>query len=705
MDVHSLTPTQQEIIHFPISGKYFLEGPAGSGKTTTSIARLKHILTQLAGHQVLIFVPQRSLGKPYFDFFSQQRDYSGSLPSIVTFGGFAKRMIELFWPVIADETEFANPRARPFFLSLETAQYCMNRVAEPYLEKGFFQSVVIEKSRLFGQILDNLNKAAVVQFPLTEISQRLKGINQLDASMEIAYDQVQICAQAFRAFCYRYNVIDYSLCIDLFFSKLFNNKTFDTYFRSNHKMIIAENIEEDIPVFHDFIRTYLTASESAWLIFDHNGGFRSFLGADPQSAYTLKKFCDHSVIFNQELTGTDNIQKLNQVLSKCIKVEKIQKKEADFGQSLVFNDFQFYPEMVKGVCSQVQVLVRDLKVMPKEIVILSPYLSDALNFSLNTILEEFKIPAESFRPSRKYLDDAVIRSLLSLAKLAHPHWELPVSRFELREVLLCCFKNMDIIRADLIAKTLFHPGKQQEGLRAFDTITNRDTQQKMTFLHGEKVEKLRSWLIEYQSGNPQPLDVFISRIYGELLSQSDFLLFEQYESANSISKLILSIQNFRYFSTSFLESDEISFGIEYIRSIQAGLLPSAFFSSEEEKSDAVLIAPAHSFLMQNRMVAYQYWLDIGNLGWWERLNQPLTNPYLLNRNWDSTQKWTVAHEYSANQASMLKIVQGLLNRCTKQVSVCSVGTNEQGTEQRGPLLRAFQSLQKQVLHFQGEGHV
>jgi len=98
--------------------------------------------------------------------------------------------------------------------------------------------------------------------------------------------------------------------------------------------------------------------------------------------------------------------------------------------------------------------------------------------------------------------------------------------------------------------------------------------------------------------------------------------------------------------------------------------------------------------MENRSVEVQFWLDIGSLGWWERLNQPLTNPYLLRRSWNKEDLWTTALEYATNQDNMLRVVEGLLNRCHRQVFIYSVQVNERGSEQRGPLLRAFQTLRK-----------
>jgi hypothetical protein len=45
-----------------------------------------------------------------------------------------------------------------------------------------------------------------------------------------------------------------------------------------------------------------------------------------------------------------------------------------------------------------------------------------------------------------------------------------------------------------------------------------------------------------------------------------------------------------------------------------------------QNKDAVLVAPAHTFLMMNRPVTAQFWLDVGSSGWHQRLAQPLTHP-------------------------------------------------------------------------------
>jgi hypothetical protein len=399
---------------------------------------------------------------------------------------------------------------------------------------------------------------------------------------------------------------------------------------------------------------------------------------------------------DQSISNNEGLQRFQVEFSKCIQHKKSQTVDLDFSKTVEVRDYHFYPEMIQDICREIKHLVEEENTNPDDIVIVSPYLSDALNFSLDRTMAGMGIPVRSSRPSRKYLAEPVIRAILTFARLAHPQWELPVTSLDLRAALMMVIPGLDLVRADLVTRTLFSDRRAHEGLHSFDTLTNRVMQERITFMVGERLEALRGWIARYQSEPPQPLDVFLSSIFGELLSQSGFGLHADYPSAESIAKVILSVRHFRQFAWDFLGIDEISSGLEYLRAMEGGLLPSAIFTSQKERLPAIQVSPAHTFLMENRMVRVQYWLDIGALGWWVRLNQPLTNPYLLNRNVDQSQQWTDAHEFNANQDAMQRVVEGLINRCTGRIVVSTVRINEYGSESRGPLQQAFQTLQKRI---------
>jgi hypothetical protein len=126
--------------------------------------------------------------------------------------------------------------------------------------------------------------------------------------------------------------------------------------------------------------------------------------------------------------------------------------------------------------------------------------------------------------------------------------------------------------------------------------------------------------------------------------------------------------------------------------VQDGVIAAQYIRSWqiEAAQDAVLLAPAYTFLMSNRPVEVQIWLSAGSQGWFERLFQPLTHPYVLSRLWQAGETWDADDEYAAAQDTMNRLVQGLLRRCRGKIFLGLSELNEQGYEQRGPLLVALQ---------------
>jgi hypothetical protein len=98
--------------------------------------------------------------------------------------------------------------------------------------------------------------------------------------------------------------------------------------------------------------------------------------------------------------------------------------------------------------------------------------------------------------------------------------------------------------------------------------------------------------------------------------------------------------------------------------------------------------------MRGRPATIQFWLDVGSMGWWERLDQPLTHPYVLSRQWQegSDAVWLDSHDFARQQEMIHRIVTGLLRRCRRHVYLGISDFGEQGFEQRGPMLRVFQQV-------------
>jgi hypothetical protein len=327
---------------------------------------------------------------------------------------------------------------------------------------------------------------------------------------------------------------------------------------------------------------------------------------------------------------------------------------------------------------------------PSEIVVLAPYLSDALRFSLSNRLEELEIPWRSHRPSRSLRDEPASHCLLTLAELAHPGWGIRPTKFDLAYAFLYALEGLDLVRAQLLAEIVYR--QKDFTLSSFEQIRS-EMQERITFVFGQQYELLRSWLMEYRSAEVEPLDHFLRRLFGEVLSQKGFGFHRNFDAARTASSLIESVQKFRQAMEASGDAG-IDIGGEYLAMLQDGVIAAQYLEAwQTELAESVLISPAHTFLMMNRPATVQFWLDVGSNGWWERLFQPLTQPYVLSRSWVRDRLWTDADDLQANQQTLWRLVTGLLRRCAGSIYLGLTDLGEAGYEQRGPLLKAIWKMQ------------
>ena len=565
-------------------------------------------------------------------------------------------------------------------------------------------SVTLDRNRLYSQIIDNLNKAAVVGFPYTEIGERLKAAWTGEPGQLRVYEDVQAGANRFREYCLAHNLLDFSLQLEVFVQHLWPMQLCRDYLRRTYHHLIFDNLEEDTPVAHDLLRDWLPDFASALLIYDQQAGFRSFLGADPQSAYALKDLCEQQLVLEPSFVTSPHVQALGSSLTfslnPSIPPEPPENGlDANHGEpraALEFEHHRYYPEMLDWVAQQITHLVYDEKVPAGQIVVLAPFLSDALRFSLANRLQANQIPVRSHRPSRSLREEPATQCLLTLSAITHPQWGLIPTKFDMAYALVQAIAEMDLVRAQLLTEIVYRVRDGAPELSSFEGIPPR-TQSRITYKLGERYENFRFWLAE-RSQDPQvEFDHFLSRLFGELLSQPGYGFHNDYNAGEVAANLIESVQKFRWVAGSALAEEGQPLGKEYLEMVEDGVIAAQYIRSWQlQADDAVLLAPAYTFLMSNRPVEYQFWLDVGSRGWFERLYQPLTHPYVLSRNWPKNKFWTDYEEVATNQETLYRLALGLLRRCRWKIFLGLSELNEQGFEERGPLLKAFQRVLRET---------
>jgi hypothetical protein len=745
-----LSEQQRAVAGLPPDRTVFLEGIAGTGKTTAAVGRLEHLLRSgVPGGDILVVLPQRTLAAPYNALLRKPTTPAGGEVTIVTVGGLGQRMIELYWPLIAGDAGFARPQDPPVFLTLETAQYFMARIVRPMLEAGRFDAIRVDRNRLYSQILDNLNKAAVVGFDAAEIGARLKAGWLGESAQLQVYDEAQEAADRFRAYCLQHNLLDFSLQYELFAKVLWPLRPCREYLLSRYRHLIVDNTEEDTPVSHDVLAEWLPDARSALVVHDTGGGYRRFLGADPQSGYRLKALCREQVAFEHSFVTSPQVQVLARSLRRSLRPKPVAAdatpvmgrsrspllaEELDFDAppakgngsqvseavglpapnllaSLEFEARRYHYQMLDWVADRIAVLVKDEGVRPGEIAVVAPFVSGGLRFALENRLAEHGVAVRSHRPSRALREEPATLSLLTWAALCHPHWRIRPPASDVSQALMLTIADMDLVRGQLLTDIAY---RVRDGVAALSSFAEIEPamQERITFLLGGRFEGLRSWINAHTVTGEEPrannarggrarrrneLDHFLSRLFGELLSQPGYGFHESFDAGEMTAKVIESARKFRQVMAvatgSIDEPGAKPLGKEYIELVQDGVVAAQYVKSwQRQPEDAVLIAPAYTFLMSNSAVEHQFWLDVGATGWWERLNQPITHPYILSRRWEHGRQWTDLDEYLARQEAMAELVVGLAHRCRKRIHLGLSELSEGGSDQRGALLRTIQSV-------------
>ncbi len=713
-----LAPYQIELIERPVHSKLFLEGLTGSGKTTVGVGRMLALLDEgIPASTLLLLVPQRTLAAPYQNALRDSGLEPGGQVSVLTVGGLARRMVDLFWPLITEDAGFARPDLPPAFLTLETSLYYMAHLVRPLLEQGLFDSVTIDRNRIYSQIIDNLNKAAIVGFAYTDIGERLKAGWPADTAQIHVYEDAQRCATLFREYCLQNNLLDFSLQVEIFSRHLWPALLCREYLRAAYRHIIVDNVEEDNPVAHDLLREWLPEFDSALVIYDQEAGYRRFLGADPLTAYGLVDLCDEHHIFTETLVTAPALRSFCGQIGRALERTQVAVgpgagpeqtdtpepplRSDQLAAAVEFPDhvLRFYPQMLDWVVERVDELLRQGTPLG-EIVLLAPLLPDSLRFALTSRLATRGIPYRSHRPSRSLREEPVTQALLTLAALAHPDWGFHPSNFEVAYALIQTIDGVDLVRAQMLVESAYRTQGGLPALLPFERI-RAETQERITYLAGTRYETLRRWLEAYAAEPTAELDFFFSRLFGEVLSQSGFAFHANYEAGTVCTNLIESAQKFRWAVEDRTPApdhpeEEAPLGKEYIRMILDGVLAAQYIQSWQiPEEDAVLIAPAYTFLLANRPVDHQFWLDVGSTAWSERLYQPLTHPYILSREWDRARIWTDIDEYEVNRDALYRLTLGLVRRCRKRIHLGLCDLSESGTESRGMLLRAIQVVMQQ----------
>jgi len=333
------------------------------------------------------------------------------------------------------------------------------------------------------------------------------------------------------------------------------------------------------------------------------------LGADPISAYQIKKHCEQTITFDDSFVTSPEINSLATHLKSSLLRKPVTLPPVDPRLALTHKTHTYYPQMLDWIADQIEILIKDEGIHPKDIVVLAPFLSDSLRYSIVNRLESKHIPVKTHRPSRSLREEPATVCLFTLASLAQPEWGPIPTKFDLAQSLMQAIDGLDLVRAKILSDMVYHLRDGRLVLSPFEQLLPA-AQERISYVVGEKYERLRVWLEEYRQSGSGELDYFISRLFGEVLSQPGFGFHFSFDYGQVTANLVNSIRNFRRVVGESLVESNIDIGKEYIQMAIDGVIAAQYLPSWQiQEEEAVFIAPAYTYLISNYPVEVQFWLQ------------------------------------------------------------------------------------------------
>ena len=703
--------------------RLYVQGPFGTGKTGLAVQRLTWLLEHLQGqgHAITVLLPSQYALRQFRQRADARLPRTGAWRPyrLLTFKGLMRQAVELAWPAIAESMGYAKG-IEPTFLSLEGAQYVLIQWVEEMVAQAQFDAVTQGRAfavhRLATQIMDNMVKASMYRYSLATAYARLtfsvpEGKHQ--RARIAAFRRAQDVSRTFRRHCLAQGLVSENLLYELFYRILDDEGLFDRLLLSRCRHVIADGCEEHDYACHRFLHQLIPLTQSSLCLGDADGGFRYFLGAYREGLAALAAVSDQraELHFPPRAGRVETERRLASLLDGAgvLPAPKVQDsarlavhraRPLDLASGLAQDVFRVeyrdhFTEILDWTADEIQRLVRDAGVPAAQIVVLAPTISNSLRFALEQLLQRRHLRLYAHRPSRRLNDEPAAQALLALACLAHPHWELPPTAIQKRIVLQMAIEGLEGWRAPALAHAW---GQQRTPFSQMPTAF----QARVQYRNGVRYEALRDWLDQYaQEERHYPLDVFFARIYDELLAQKGFGIGSDSNSVRVVRQLAESARTFhrlvravgRQEGTDAPAPDPFdTAGRAYVRLVQTGLLGNLYLPSDAPPPEAVVLSSTYNFVMQDYGVEYQFWLDLNNAAWGQRIHQPLTHPFVLSPAWPRRRPWTEREEYAASQREILRTAQGLLRRTHRRVYLGVSAYGEKGLEHKGEMLKAINRL-------------
>ncbi|MFT5193561.1 MAG: hypothetical protein ACI9EW_002091 [Cellvibrionaceae bacterium] len=709
----SLTEKQLAVVNLDPGRRIYLTGIAGSGKTTVIEERFRVLLEMGEPADSILVLVGDSAHRERFQAVADQSSQPALIDlTITTFYGFARDAVAFFWPVIAQSAGFHNLFRPPLVLTYDMAQTMMWQIIDPMLKDGYFADLRLRPQQIVSQLLDNMVRAAFNGLSISEAIEKQRVSWGGDPEHRRQLKDAETAALAFRKRCFEHSLIDTALTIEIFDRFIASNESLFGAMVSRYRHLLVDNVEEQTPIGIGFIRQLLASVDTALVAQDEGGGYKRFLSASPELAQELDGAADVTVRLTENFYEADNIYQIAHRVNHFLLGSQPMGDSGLIKSSILGHlNTRYRRQMLSDVGPALKELLEAERLEPADVAIILPYMDGALRFKLTQSLEQAGIPYQISRRRESPREVPHVRAWLTWLLVANDWQEkrggearigeshtiyVKPGVHDVTEALSLSIEGLDPVRAKMIVNLLYD---NQLGVFQDQSFLTDKQVERIGENHLEAVDQLRLWLEAHGNKGVDPLhpDFFLHRLFSELLSRPPFRQRPDMGQAAVCDWLIQMASRFRLAGDRVIEDSGEAVGLALVRGIYSGLVtanpPSGTnASSTQPDSNGVFISTIQTYLLEERPVAVQVWLETSATGWWDLPRQPLSNGFVLDPRWSINQTWTLEDDARIRNEQLSRIMTGLCSRCSLGIFLATSDLDRRGARQDGPLFQALKSV-------------
>ena len=597
-----------------------IDGTVSSKKTSMLVEKYVSLLNSgVDASKILVLVSNSNLKNKFMDetLKKLQINHFEKL-QIHSYFSLVYNTINDNWAFLENKNPYPAPKILPNMTGLEVSQYILKNILKLVPFKGYNS-----KKSLLHQLFRRYS--LIVQNNLSD-----KEVDYRSKILQEAFsDDAKLTLKKFLKTTLYLRDFDY-LRQSLVFEHIYKNTD---YFK-NVEYLILDDGDEITPACYAFIE-HLKPQLKDWAIaFDKYGSSRiGYLSADKTAVWEFEK------LFNEPVKTIDIDTDLKfdaQILYKNIIENKTEILEHFSVQSPSKRS-----KMIELAASKINELVKNNKVLPSEISIITPITDEMLKFSLTENLAG-NINPLYITGSEKLVQNKLVLTCLTILKL-NSNLKENLTEFDIRAILYNCL-NIPIKYCDDI------------------------------LLHFDKTKKLLPYKFEqeeYNENYEKLLDVI-----NNILPSNEKLSEQVYDIYSKLMTFITTDKNeltkFNFFIKQ-LEDFENVFGDDFkahkeeiITQIENSIISENPYSILEIDTNDLIIGTPQKIIDNQIKTKYQFWLDISSQNWVKSDTGPLYNAWVFQKGWNKDE-YTIEDNIELSREKIARILRKLTLCATEKI--------------------------------------